>query len=162
MTELVTVTEAMRVGSMVDAIMTEPSTVDMESELYDYCKLIAYNIKKQLPLNAIKMLQKQISYTAEFHYGGFVLPVKGRLDFEIQNVLTIDLKVSGVKSLDAIINYMGYENQVIGYSLMADNPNAMIIGYLKPLKVVQLRSVEVSNINEFWKDKIMKFGTVND
>jgi hypothetical protein len=154
-------TDKVRLGSLVDNILTEPSKADMTSSLYPAAKAIAFQIK-QLFGDLILSAQKQMSYTATMHMAGFNMDVTGRLDFLLPNFAVVDLKITNEKNVDGIIEYMGYNNQLWHYSKMARVTKAFLLFYVVPLKQVVVRSVDVtSDENGFWANKIIDFGSTS-
>ena len=152
------VTANMQIGTLVDGILCEPETVNMQHELYAPAKAIAYELQKKHG-NLIKAFKKQVSYTATMQYNGFQLPVKGRLDFMLEKFAVIDLKVTWSKNAKGLINYMGYNNQLYGYCNMAGLSKGYILIYSVPTKEVNLIEIPVSGSNQFWENAIMSFGT---
>lgn len=154
------VTDNMRLGSMVDAILTEPEKADMSSPLYEAARSIAHEIKSKFGA-AIKVFKKQISILSSFEYQGFKMPVKGRLDFLLSGNAVIDLKITQSRDIHALIDYMGYKNQVWSYCRMANVKVAYLMVYSVPLKKVYLIKIDCSEqSNPFWEEKILKFGKV--
>lgn len=149
----------MRIGSLVDGVLSEPHKVDMSDSLYPAAKQIAYQLQQSYG-DMIKTFSKQVSYHATMQYGGFKLPVKGRLDFLLNNLAVIDLKVTWSKDVDALIKYMGYHNQLFGYCKMANVAKGYIMIHSVPLKKTFIREIPIGNSNEFWQDAIMNFGSV--
>jgi hypothetical protein len=154
-------TDKVRLGSLVDNILTEPSKADMTSSLYPAAKAIAFQIK-QLFGDLVLSAQKQMSYTATMQMAGFNMDVTGRLDFLLPNFAVVDLKITNEKNVDGIIEYMGYNNQLWHYSKMAGVTKAFLLFYVVPLKQVVVRSVDVtSDENGFWANKIIDFGSTS-
>ncbi len=159
-TEDLKMTDNIRIGSLVDDIITQPSKADMYSPLYPYARNIAAVIRNRFG-SLINQFQKQVSYTADASFGDFTMPVKGRLDFLIPNLAVIDLKVTMSKDLRGLIEFMGYKNQDWHYSKLSIVPNAYLMIYSIPLKKTEIVKVDCSsNDNPFWGDKITKFGKV--
>lgn len=160
--EDLTITDNIRVGALVDNILTEPARVDMSSPLYPAARDIAAKIKATFG-SLIDYLQKQISYTAVASFNGFEMRVTGRLDFLLPNIGVIDLKVTKSKDLRSLIEFMGYKNQMFNYCKMAKLRNAYLMMYSIPLKRTEIIKIDCSSdTNEFWKEKILKFGKVNE
>jgi hypothetical protein len=155
----ITETAAMRRGTMVDAILTQPDQADPSNEGYAEARSIAHEIKRNYSYLLSSMVP-QVSYTADFtittDHGTYTLPVRGRLDFEIPGKLVLDLKVTGQKNVDATIRHMGYADQLTGYCLMSGSSVAYIAAYCVPLRQVELRSIALDY--KFWERKILKFG----
>lgn len=155
-------TDNIRLGSVVDNILTEPHKVNMGDQLYPIARDIASKLKSDFG-ELINQFKKQISYTADVSFNGFNLPVTGRLDFELPKNAVIDLKITKEKNIAALIGFMGYENQLWHYSKMAQVKNAYLMFYSIPLKKTLLFAFDCSsNYNEFWADKIIKFGKINE
>lgn len=154
------ITDNMRIGSLVDGILTEPSKVDFNNPLYDYAKDIAAELKRSLG-GIIDNMQKQVSFTAIASFEGFELPVTGRLDFLIERQAVVDLKITKSKHVGNLIQYMGYTNQLWNYCKMANVANSYLIVYSIPEKRCHIVKVSHDMLyNEFWASKILKFGNV--
>lgn len=155
--------DKIRLGSMVDAFLTQPEAVDFTSPLFEQARSIASEIKKHFGF-ALPLLEPQLSYTADMIYQGLIMPVCGRLDWLLRDHADIDLKVTNVKTdaqFKAIIDHMGYKNQQWNYARMAGVKKAYILPYSVPLKkCLGLVEVPVGDSNEFWVDKIKRFGSV--
>lgn len=153
------VTDKVRIGSLVDNILTEPAKADMTSPLYPAAKAIAFEIKNIFG-DMIQTAQKQMSYTATLELAGLSMKTTGRLDFLIPNFAVIDLKITNEKKVDALIEFMGYNNQLWHYSRLGGVKKAFLLFYVVPLKQVIVRAVDVTNEeNGFWINKIIDFGT---
>lgn len=156
----VPMTEKIRVGKLVDGILTEPETVDMLDSLYPMAKDIAFKIKSQFG-ELIKRFESQISFTADVEYNGFKMPTKGRMDYLLKDIAVIDLKVTFAKDIKALIDFMRYDNQLWHYCKAMNVTQAYLLIYSVPLKKTQLIKIDVSqSVNEFWADKCLKFGVV--
>lgn len=151
------VTDKIILGSLVDGILTG-GKIDMLHKLYPHAKKIAAYLSDKFS-NIIPYLNAQVSFTGELHYNGFVLPVKGRPDFELQKSMIIDLKVTHAKDVQGVINYMRYEDQQFVYAKLAQVDQAYLLPYSVPLQKAEIIPVPINNNNEFWIDKIIKFGT---
>lgn len=151
------VTDKIILGSLVDGILTG-GKVDMLHKLYPHAKKIAAYLNQKF-FTIIPYLNAQVSFTGELHYNGFVLPVKGRPDFELQKSMIIDLKVTHAKDVQGVINYMRYEDQQFVYAKLAQVDQAYLLPYSVPLQKAEIIPVPINNNNEFWIDKIIKFGT---
>lgn len=154
------VTEKMKLGSLVDAILTEPHTVNMADPMYNSARNIAFAIKSNYA-HILPQFQKQVSYTAEIEYKGFRMLVKGRLDYVIPKVALLDAKVTSAPNFEALITYMGYDNQMWHYARLAEAKSAYLMPYSVPKKTTKIIKIDVSApVNEFWAEKILKFGNV--
>lgn len=160
----VNVTDNMRLGTMVDNILTNPKEVDYDSDLFDAGKSIALEIRKHWGA-FIDRFSKQKNYVAEAEYQGFYMPVRGRLDFLLPKLAVIDLKCTNtkLKAIPGLVEFMGYENQLWHYASLSQVKRAYLLIYSRPDKETKLFTVDVSNpVNYFWADKITKFGSVKN
>ncbi len=158
--ENMAITDNMKVGSMVDAILTEPALVSMSSEIYPYCRDIASKIRHNFN-DIIIRCEKQVAFTAEMQYNEFKMPTKGKLDYLLPHEFILDLKITKSKDIQSLIKYMGYENQIWHYAKLAEVTKAYIMIYSIPLKKTEILPYDcTSNNNPFWENKILKFGTV--
>jgi hypothetical protein len=151
------ITNNIRLGKLVDGILTEPATVNMRDELYPVAKGVVNEIKNFFGF-ALPHFKTQVSYTADVMYNGFTLPTKSRLDFLLEKQLVLDLKVTMSKDFRGIIDWMGYENQVWHYSKSAQVPKGFLLMHSVPLKKTQLFTVPMPDSNSFWENKVIKFG----
>jgi len=153
------VTSNMRIGSLVDGIITEPDKVSYKDPLYSFAKNIVSDLKAKYG-DMIKLFDKQVSYSATFKLGEFVLLVKGRLDFLLDKEAVIDLKITFSKDVVGLIDYFGYKNQVWGYAKMAGVPKSYIMIYSVPLRKSFIYEVNIGQDNYFWEEQILNFGNV--
>lgn len=150
-------TDKIILGRLVDDVLTDGKP-DMLHKLYPSAKAIAAHLQQDFA-RILPHLKRQPSFTGELHYGGFMLPVKGRPDFDLPRMLTIDLKVSSATNVQGVIEYMKYNDQQWLYAKLAQAKEAYLLTYIRPLKKSQLKPVPLPDYNEFWADKILKFGT---
>jgi hypothetical protein len=146
-------------GKLVDDILTG-GKVDMLNKLYPHAKKIAHFLQDKFG-HVLPFLAKQVSFTGELHYNGIALPVKGRPDFELLKSLIIDLKVTHAKDVRGVINYMRYEDQQWVYAKLAQVKEAYILSYSVPLQKADIIPLQINDYNEFWADKILKFGKLS-
>lgn len=160
--EPLTITDNITIGKLVDGILTDPSSVDMSSHLYGVAKLIAHEVYKTFG-SLIKNFESQISFTADVECNGFIMPTTGRLDWGLKNHAVIDLKCtkSKVAQIPALIEYMGYKNQLWHYCKMYGVDRAYLMFHSIPEKKTIIQFVDCSmNTNDFWSNKIELFGRV--
>lgn len=154
------ISEKMRLGSMVDAFLTQPLEVDFNSDLFNVGRDIAIAIQKQFG-SIIKHLEPQISYTAEAEFKGLKIETQGRLDWLLRGHAVVDLKVTEATDLKPLIKFMGYDNQMWHYTGMANVNKSFILAYSTKLKkCLPLIEINRDERNEFWESKILKFGSV--
>lgn len=150
-------TDKIILGSLVDAILTG-GEIDMRDKLYPHAKKIAAYLQAHYG-SILPHVSAQVSFTGIFSYRGLILPVKGRPDFELKRRLIIDLKVSHAKDAYGTIKFMGYNDQQWGYAKLAGVKEAYILTYSVPLQKAEMITVPLGDDNDFWIDKIIKFGT---
>ena len=161
-------TDKVVIGKVVDLILSG-GVPDIKDPLYPIGKRIAYHIHKEYG-DVIELMEKQAAYTAELQYLKFLMTGKFLPDFTLKNTMVVDLKVThekitSKKKLQDLILYMGYHNQLWGYSGVAEVPDAYIMAHSVPLKETIIE--DMRNIipnwwnasNTFWEDKIVQFGT---
>ena len=154
--------DKVRLGSMVDAILTAPDEVDFLAYNYNIAKVFAHKIRSEWG-ECIKLFKSQISYTATAEFCGFEIPVTGRLDWLLEDIAVVDLKVTHEKNVKSLIKHMGYENQMFNYCKMAKVNVAYIMVYSVPLNEVIIHKVDCSGSNnKFWEEKIIKFGKIRN
>lgn len=156
------VNDKMRLGSLVDAFLTQPDEIDFNSNLFDTARTIAIKINEQFK-DVIKHLEPQLSYSAETEFNGFKMPVCGRLDWLLRGIADVDLKVTSAKNEKQFINLlfqMGYDNQQWNYAKMANVPKIYIMPFSTTSnRCLDLIELPVTETNKFWEEKILKFGT---
>lgn len=156
-------TNKIKLGSLVDALLTQDDRVDFADPLMNHAMKIAVEIKDTFgPL--IKQFVPQLSYTADMHYEGLTMKTKCRPDWMLLKKAPVDLKVTAAKTdkeFVAIINHLGYKNQLFNYSGVSGTDT----GYLMPYSTtagccLSIVSVPKLDRNSFWEGKIMKWGSV--
>lgn len=157
-------TDKMRLGSMVDDILTSPETVNpaVNPEMFKRACKIASEIKKQFK-GMLNSFVPQVSYTGQIIYKGIAMNVCGRLDWLLEKHAVIDLKVTDAKTDKAfagVIDFMGYRNQMFNYCGLSQTKVAYIIPYSTKagacLSVVKMEWNTGSN--EFFENAVLKFG----
>lgn len=151
-------TKKMQLGTLVDNILTS-GPVDMAHELFTAAQSIAYKLSKEFNW-LLPHIEKQVSYTGELIYDNFVLPVKGRPDFDLFNRLIIDLKICHSKNWKSVVDFMDYKSQQYNYSKLANVQQAYLMIYCKPQKETIIHELDVTGNNSFWQEKIIKFGSL--
>ena len=156
------------IGKIVDQIITRQK-VDFASEYYPQAKPIAEYLTKNFGA-MLQHMKTQVAITADIEYstphGTLIMPTKGVLDFLVPKVLVNDLKVTWEKNVDALIEFMGYKNQLWHYSRLAQVNEAYITAYSVPLKKGVVKKIDVTGMDEncsaysFWLDAVMNFGRV--
>ena len=149
-------TDKIMLGSLVDALLTG-GYIDMSHKMYRHAKKIAAYIKSKFGA-LLPHLNKQVTYIGEMHYNGFILPVKGRLDWELPKRMVIDLKVTSATDIPALIEHMKYKDQQFCYYSLAQVPESYILAYSTVTEMAEVHPLQVTKFNEFWADKIVRFG----
>ena len=155
------VTDKMKLGSLVDAILTEPSKVDQNDPQYRAAYRIAAHITQEYG-DMIRFLLPQQSYSGVMAMNNMELEVCGRLDWLLPGHAVIDLKVTGAKDdkqFRTLIEYMGYQNQLFNYAGLAGVNRAYILPYSTVAKrCLSIVNVPVGGRNEFWEKAILMHG----
>lgn len=151
----------MRLGSIVDAILSEqPIKGMMNDELYPAAKKIAFRILQQWG-DEIRFFKKQQSYTGVATFNGFGLPVRGRPDYELPKFAVIDLKITHEKDMRGVIKHFNYEDQLFNYAKLANVPHGFILMYSTKLGIADMFYADCRRtISSFWQSKIMDYGNV--
>ena len=160
------------VGRMCDAILTG-GDVDITSKYYDVSKKICFDIKGMFGAQ-IKSFKNQVSYLSKIEDAetSLSLMVSGRLDWELGKLAVIDLKINNscrsIADCFALIDYMGYDNQVYHYARNMQSfyetkqlPKRYIAIYstkIKDLFLAELKSEQKPE--NWWKNKVLEYGKV--
>lgn len=153
------ITDNIDVGRLVDEILTSPENANISNKNYSIAKNISNEIKKQFG-EILPKLKTQVSYTGILCYGGWELPIKGRPDYELKDYFVLDLKVTNSKNFKSVIDYLGYKNQLWLYRRFVNAKQSLLLYHSRPLKLTEIISIDVSQeINEFWYDSILNYGT---
>lgn len=158
------VTDNMKMGSLIDSMLTEPEKVDFTSPFYRGARKIADKITSSQFGPLLNFFQKQLSFTADASYiqNGikWTIKTKGRLDYCMLGKVVLDLKFTKQKDIRAVINFFGYDNQLWHYARLSKAKQAYILAYVEPLDKVDLIAIDVSQTtNNFWSNHIVDFGT---
>jgi len=152
-------TDKVRVGSLVDSILTEPKKADMSSPLYPYAKEIAFKLKQTFG-DMMSSFIPQVSYTAIAEHQGFKMRVRGRLDYLLPKLAVIDLKVTYAKDIPALIDFMRYKEQMFLYCQFAGVQKAYLLVYCVPKKTCTVHFIDCSGSSTWWEEKIIAFGKI--
>lgn len=158
MVDEIVITDNIRIGKLVDGILMDPTTVDMNDSLYSIARNIAVDIKKSFG-SIIPDFKAQVSYTGHVTHAGLTMETKGRLDWELPKHAVIDLKITKMRDIPALIEFMGYNNQTWHYGHLSQVKDAFLMIHSIPLKrnFFIPSDVSMSN-NEFWAEKTLMFG----
>ena len=151
-------TAKVELGKLVDAILTQPDDIDIYSPQLKTAERIATCLLDNFG-DSIKHFESQVSLTCDMEYAGLKMPFRGRLDWGLKNIAVIDLKVTAEKKLRQVINHMGYDNQLFGYCGAYGVKLGYILIYSSATNQYDLIQMPL-NGDQFWKEKIMKFGSV--
>ena len=155
-------TDKIELGKLVDDILTRGHR-DYAHRLYPIAQDIAMFINGKWP-QVIQSCDKQVAYTGTAEMNGFTMDVKGILDFLFPGFFVLDLKVTAAKLKDipALIQYMGYDNQLWNYGKLANVNKAYLLFYSTTSKCCCVHGFRIGSRNEFWEGKILKFGRVGE
>lgn len=153
-------TGKVELGNLVDAILTQPDKVDIYSPQLKRAEIIADTIKYYFG-SCIEQFEAQVSIAADLEYLGLTMPFKVRLDWGLKGIAVIDLKVTAESNFKAIIEHMAYDNQLFGQAGAYEVPSAYLLMYSTKTNKCDLIQRPL-NTGEFWKEKILKFGSVKN
>lgn len=144
-----TPTPAMQLGTRVDNYRFEPHKYDgVDYARVKACAQVLNNVLgKARP-------RVQVSVIANLVHNGKYLPVKGRIDMLLPN-LVADLKISKM-DLVASVNHFRYDWQVSGYSKMSGCSRAMIIS-INPL-TFKPSLMNIPIVTDWWEHQILTHG----
>jgi len=152
-------TDKVRVGSLVDSILTEPAKADMSSPMYPYAKEIAFKLKQTFG-EMMSSFIPQVSYTALAEFKGFKMRVRGRLDYLLPKLAVVDLKVTYAKDIPALIEWMKYKEQMFLYCKFAGVQKAYLLVYCVPKKTCTVHYIDCSGESAWWEEKIINHGKI--
>ncbi len=144
-----TPTPAMQLGTRVDNYRFEPQLYDGE----DYATVKACAQTLNATLGAARP-RVQVSVMATFENAGKYLPVKGRVDMLLPN-LVVDMKISKMPLVSAI-NHFRYDWQLTGYCMMTGSSRAMIIS-INPL-TYKPTLMNIPLVTDWWEHQILTYG----
>lgn len=150
--------DKVELGSLVDAILTQPDKVDIYSPQLKRAEKIADCLMVNFG-SYIQHFESQVSMSCDMEFSGLKMPFRGRLDWGLRNIAVIDLKVTSATNFRAVIDHMGYDNQLFGYCGAYGVKLGYILIYSSKSDKYDLIQMPL-NGEEFWKEKIMKFGSV--
>ncbi len=151
--------DKVRVGSLVDSILTSPKDADMSSPLYKEAKAIAFQLREVFG-DMLGNMVTQVSFTGEATFGEFEMPVKGRLDLLLPKMAVIDLKVTYAANIPALIDFMRYKEQMWLYCNFAGVKKAYLLIYCVPKKTCTCHYVSCEGDSEWWEERVLRFGKV--
>lgn len=156
-------TDKMRLGSMVDRILTEPDLIYYHDPLFQRARNIAIELQENYK-SVFGSFKSQQSYSGTMCYQDFKLNVCGRVDWKLPVYAVIDLKCTSAKTdkeFRTLIEFMGYKNQLFNYAGLAQVPKAYILPYSTAMnRCLSIVEVPVGGNNIFWQDAIFKFGRI--
>jgi len=152
-------TPKMRLGSMVDAIITGGKSFPPNSASFQQAKRIAMYMLDKMPY--LYQLKKQVGVTATAEYSGFTIHVKSLVDFVLPRIATVEMKVCGIKSKDAEkhIEYMGYDNQCYIERSCANVPKSYLLIYCAKSDDIFFSDRKTPTAPDWMAEQILKFGT---
>ena len=162
--ETFTPSDKMILGSEIDSFLFTPSEYHPSGK-FDQ-KLIRGCARALLAQfgETWKSLEFQLSVTADFELNGFVLSFRGRPDAILRGLgkvysphsggITVDLKVTE----KIAINYMGYAEQLTGYSLAFGNTRNLILTINPKTFATAWHPVPMKI--DWWKNQVVTRGRV--
>lgn len=162
------VTQKMRLGSLVDDIMTNPKKANMSHENFQKALRISQVINEKFGDN-IKFMTPQVSFEGDVTFNGLTIHSTGRLDWLLGRHAVLDLKVTheAKTNLDFInlIEWMGYDNQLRHYGRFAKVRKHFILIYSTKIQDARLFSrldsqQDIDKADEWWANKISEHGLI--
>ena len=162
------VTNKMKIGKLVDAILTKqpPPTGYHSDEDYSAAKSIAKEISDKFGDSIIKNVECQAAFIGTINDGVFKLPVKGILVWYLEKKCVIDLKVTFNKVKDrnealSFIRYMKYDYQIFNYMNLGECGMAYIMLHSVPNKKTFFFSVsDFQDAESWWLEQVLKYGII--
>ncbi len=148
-------TQKIRTGKLVDQILEGVNFRAMTDEQKN-ASVIADIIRTAYP-NVIDKSAKQVSFFGDLKWNGFRLPFKTRPDYVLNDVATIDLKVTWERDIEALIKYMDYALQCHIHRLMSGLDKSYILIHSVPLGRTKLIEMN-DDRSDFLIDKIVEYG----
>jgi hypothetical protein len=145
-------------GSLVDDLLTDPSSADVSHPDFNEALEAANNIRNFCGQHFFDAAEKQISFTATMHWGQFSMPVKGRIDFMSTYIFDVKVTNEPEEKLNDLIYFMGYPNQMFLYAKALGFNKAVLVFYIRRKKKVVLKPINLLDSNKFFENKIIKFG----
>lgn len=144
-------TRKMMLGSAVDDYLSHQSDTTCDLNLI---KPIAQTLISRIGLDLYTKLEKQISVTCDFIFEDMLLRYKGRIDWGLQSIIVIDLKIA--ENIDKTLFYFDYPNQVSGYSIALSCQNSLILAINPKTLKTDLKHIKVNSY--WWERQILRLG----
>lgn len=151
--QIIAKTPKMNLGSNVDSYLNPPGNFDGNINIV---KPIALCLKNRVG-DLYYKFKKQVSITADFIHEDMRMKYKGRLDWGLERMIVIDIKVS--ENIFSTINYFGYPNQISGYCLGFECNTGLILS-AHP-KTYQTNLINITLNYDWWERQILKYGDIN-
>jgi len=153
--------DKVKIGSLVDSILTEPEKADISSPFYKISCQISNYIVKEFGFELWESLESQLSWVGELNYKGLIMPIKGRLDkFGLNRVWDLKITHEPIKNINSLIKFLGYDNQMWLYAKAMKVDAAVLIFYSVKDKAIAYKVIDCSgNDNPFFEEKTLKFGS---
>ncbi len=161
--EAVQMTEKIKLGKIVDDIMTNKGRESgINDDLYTIALKISTILQSQFG-NIFGYMQTQVSYQADIEHEGMVMRTTGRLDYMMPKRLVLDLKVNhSIKTYsDAIklIEWMKYDCQIFHYSELAEVAKRFILIYSTKVNDTFLIPItDITRARSWWESKVLENG----
>jgi hypothetical protein len=154
-------TNAVKFGSLVDELLTEPEKVDISNPMYGFAKDVGLAVMQFFGNEIWNAMESQLCFTTEMRMNGLIMPFKGRLDkFDARGKMVVDLKItqSPIKQIPTLIDYMGYKNQLWGYGKPLGAERGLLIFYSTKDKKPFMYPFKFEERNAFFEEKVLNFG----
>lgn len=146
--------EAVSIGTLVDAMLTQPEKADINSKHYNNALIAVNHIKDKYPF--ILKLENQLSFQANVEFGNYNFKLKGRPDFVNIGSVVVDLKVtqSDEQNYNYVIKLMNYEASLWNYAKALNCNKAYLLVYFWKLKKSKLIEINLKKNNDTWIERL--------
>lgn len=151
-------TDKMQLGSLVDGIISN-TPVDATNAQYSNAKRIAGRIWNKYPFLRNTCVKYQVPCVGVVSYANLSLNIKCLTDIIVPKICTIELKVTDERDVTALIEYMGYDNQVYMQRELSGLPVGKILIYSTATDEVVLMDRPCVGSPTWLESKIIEFGT---
>ncbi len=162
-------TDKVRIGKIVDDILTNPKVNHEDNPLYNIARDIADKMIVEYG-SLLKYAKYQSSYFGDMIdlESGLFIHIKGRPDCEFVKKIIIDYKVTddakNERDCHKLIEFMGYDNQLWNYGKLADADNHFLFIYSRKAKRTFTIKRLTTNLDRdlaenWWTNKILEHGS---
>lgn len=158
--------EKYRLGTLVDAVITEPASIDFKEmkvgqypfskEEYKWAMKMKESLERDKIYSQYMKLNPQYQFQVfkeGFSFGNFVLNMKAKLDYYVEGFVA-DLKTTACttqKQFNEVIRMFGYDRQMVLYCRLTGAKKAILFGVGKD-RPHSVFSVMIKEGDKIWKE----------